>query len=538
MAKKRNNYGQSRLSRLFGFGIRELCLILVGGLGMFLGFPNPLFQIPLLVMLFPFALTCLALEAGSEGRAMAATLCTMLLGGGLTVHWLVYPMINFGGVPLPLAIVFMLLLVAVMSLYYMVYALVVRFYRDNLPRLLLLPAAAITWGALEYLRGWLFTGVTWCSLSSAMPGWPVFAQGASILGMFGLSAVYAMIALCFVPLFLRQAHRPGLRKSFAPALFGCLLLGIIFAHGHMRLKNSFTDGAPVVLAQAQGNVDQAQKWNPSKQAATVQLYIRLSEIAIDRSLEAYGQKPDLLIWPETAMPFYFQNAFEMGQPVRDFVAFEGVPLLFGVPAFGGELSDDESFNRVWLLDGQGEDAGHYDKEHLVPFGEYIPRGLYVPFASEFLQGYGFTPGTADAPLAYGQFRLGALICYEAIFPELAQARVAGGANLLVNVSNDAWFADSPAPWQHLQLSAMRSIEQGRYTLRSTNTGLSALIDPAGRTSGMGPLFEIYPSAHQAYLLEETTFFNRHFTVINSLIAYLPFAFIALTLLNALRKRAL
>lgn len=545
MAKQKNNQG--RLSRLFGFSARELCFILLGGLGLFFGLPNPIMQLPLLALLFPFAISILALEADGEARAIASAFSTILLGGGLAVHWLVYPMINFGKVPLPLAVVFMLLLVAVLSVYYIIYALLLRFYRDNLPRPLLLLAGAITWGALEYARGWIFTGVTWCSLSSAMLGWPAFAQAASLLGMFGLSALYALAALCFVPLARRKAGHTGRcsegyhgrRRSgrgIAQAVYGLLIISGLFAYGQIRLQKDFVDGKAVILAQAQGNIDQAQKWQPARQMATVQHYIRLSQYAIDASLETYGQRPDLMVWPETAMPFYFQNATELGRPIRYFARIEQLPVLFGVPARSAKLSSDDSYNRVWLLNKQGADAGYYDKEHLVPFGEYIPRGLYVPFASEFLQGHGFTPGNAKEPLAYKQFKFGVLICYEAIFPELAQARVKAGANLLVNVSNDAWFADSPAPWQHLQLSAMRCIEQGRYMLRSTNTGLSALIDPAGRVHGMGPLFKNYSSAHRAYLLEETTFFNYHYELINTLLAYLPFVFIALGLVNGLRKR--
>lgn len=238
----------------------------------------------------------------------------------------------------------------------------------------------------------------------------------------------------------------------------------------------------------------------------------------------------MLVWPETAMPFYFPQPVELSRPIRDFCRLEGVPLAFGVPARGVELGSSDSYNRLLLLDNRGVDVGSYDKEHLVPLGEYIPKGLYVPFASEFLQGYGFTPGESAEPLRYRQFRLGALICYEAIFPELAQARVAAGANLLINVSNDAWFNDSPAPWQHLQLSAMRSIEQGRYMIRSTNTGLSAMIDPAGRIRDIGPLFKDYASAHKVWLLEDTTFYHRHYALVTGIIAYSPFVFIALGLL--------
>lgn len=530
---------KSKLSALFDFSGRELFFIALGGLGLFFGLPNPLLQVPPAALLFPFAISLLALEAGGEGRAARCTLGVTLLGGGLAVHWVVYPMINFGGVPLPLAVLFMLLLVALLSIYYVLYSLLLRFYRSSLPGPLLLPAGALTWGALEYLRGWFLTGVTWCDLSSAMIGWPALAQGAALIGSYGLSALYALAALCFVPLFAKgplRARSAGLSGNGLPqAVAGLLILAALTAYGVVRLNENYQTGPAVIIAQAQGNIDQAQKWLPAKQLATVRHYLRLSRAAIEESRKTFGRKPDLLVWPETAIPFYFQQPGEMSALIRDFCRQEDVPLAFGVPARGLEPGRDESYNRVWLLDGRGADAGHYDKEHLVPFGEYIPRGLYVPFASEFLQGHGFTPGTADAPLGHGNFRLGVLICYEAIFPELAQARVEAGANLLVNVSNDAWFADSPAPRQHLQLSAMRCVEQGRYMIRSTNTGLSALIDPAGRVRGQGPLFKNHSSVHQAWLLEKKTFYNRHYAVINAVLAYSPFFFIILGLAMNLKK---
>lgn len=526
---------KSKISALFSFSAREVTLILAGGAGLFLGLPNPLLQLPLLVLLFPFAISCLALESGSERRAVRCTLAVTLLGGGLAVHWVVYPMINFGGVPLPLAIAFMLLLVAVLSVYYIIYSLLLRFYHVNLPGPLLIPAGALTWGALEYLRGWFLTGVTWCDLSTAMIGWPVFAQGAALVGIFGLSALYALAALCFLPLVMRTGKKGML--PWAQAALGLAIIITLFLYGLGRMNRTFDEGKTVVVAQVQGNIDQAQKWQPAMQAGTVRHYLALSRTAVEKALRAYSATPGLLVWPETAMPFYFQQPGEMSGLIRNFIRSSGVPLVFGVPARGVELGSDDSYNRVWLLDAQGADAGYYDKEHLVPFGEYIPKGVYVPFASEFLQGHGFTPGANQAPLRQGDFLLGVLICYEAIFPELAQARVTAGANLLINVSNDAWFSDSPAPRQHLQLAAMRCIEQGRYMIRSTNTGISAMIDPAGRVHGAGPLFEDYVSAHEVRLLEERTFFNRHYGTVTAVLAYSPFCLIVFGLVMILKKRA-
>lgn len=524
--------------RLFRFSSRELCLIFLGGSGFFLGFPNSLIQIPPLVLLFPACMACLALEAESEAKAASCALSLLavsVLGGA---YWLVYPLTIYGHVPMPLAVFFILLLAVCASIYYIIFALILRFFYSRLPLLPALVAAACAWGALELARGHLFTGITWFSVSSAMPGLPIMAQGAALFGMFGLSTLYAFIAFSLAPLALRgRGAFSAAKLRFIPPLAGCLLLAALLLYGRGRLDIPFASlGQEVLIAQVQGNVDQAQKWLPTQQARTVNHYIKLSEQALRLARETFKRKTDLLVWPETAMPFYFRQEPRLDQPLRDLAEREKVPLLFGAPSMeAGAGRDSILHNRVWLLDEQGREAGSYDKEHLVPFGEYLPLDIYVPFASEFMQGMGFTPGQTERPLLYKNLALGALICYESLFPELAQARTATGANLLINISNDAWFADSAAPWQLLQLSAMRSIEQGRYMLRSTNTGASAAIDPAGRVQGLGPLFRDYPSAHLLSLLTEKTFFHRNYTAIHRLLALSPFFFIALALLRGIKN---
>ena len=148
------------------------------------------------------------------------------------------------------------------------------------------------------------------------------------------------------------------------------------------------------------------------------------------------------------------------------------------------------FNRALLLDPSGNTAGHYDKEHLVPFGEYVPEWLNWNFLADLLQEVGvYTPGRSAAPLVHEDLRLGMLICYEAVFPWLAQARVEQGANVLVDISNDGWFGRSPAALQHLYLASLRAVEQGRWLLRGTNTGISAIIDARGRVTVRGGQFE-------------------------------------------------
>ena len=152
--------------------------------------------------------------------------------------------------------------------------------------------------------------------------------------------------------------------------------------------------------------------------------------------------------------------------------------------------EPDVFNRAFLLGPNGDTVGYYDKEHLVPFGEYLPEWLNWGFLEALLQGVGvYQTGTATAPLRHDNLALGMLICYEGIFPWLAQNRVAEGANILVDISNDGWFGNTPAARQHLYLTALRAVEQNRWILRGTNTGISVVVDPRGRLAMQGGQFK-------------------------------------------------
>ena len=386
-------------------------------------------------------------------------------------------------------------------------------------------ASTIGFAGFEVLCGNLFTGFPWLSLGTSFAFLPVWVQGASLIGGYGLSALLAASA-CFAAAALSPV--PAKHRIASAACSAVLLLGLpAWGMARQGAEKTKEESPPFSLIMVQGNIDQSRKWEPAFQRATLARYMNLSEQALRNARSVEKLNPILLLWPETAMPFYFPRQEEHAEVLRSFAADNEIGLAFGAPA--AERDENAAvpyrlYNRLYLLSPSGKTSAFYDKRHLVPFGEFIPFAADFPFLRSLLQGMDFSPGTSSAPLPLTEpaaaaeaispsppVLLGVLICYEAIFPSLARERVAQGANVLVNISNDGWFRRSSAPWQHLSHAVLRAVEQGRPLLRATNTGVSALIDGTGRiVSRIDGLFTADTLTVAVRPVSGTTFFHRIF----------------------------
>jgi apolipoprotein N-acyltransferase len=240
----------------------------------------------------------------------------------------------------------------------------------------------------------------------------------------------------------------------------------------------------------QGNVPQAQKWDPATQQATLEVYRTLTADLAARGAE-------VIVWPETAVPAFFQRD-PVARPIVVETAREAsVDLVFGAPSAeprpprsaGGEPRV-AYLNSAFVLGPSGAVKARYDKQHLVPFGEYVPLSGLLFFIEKLAHGIGdFEAGRSMPDVSVAGAPVGILICYEAIFPELARSvAVAHGATLLVNITNDAWFGRTAAPWQHLAQSVFRAAELKLPLVRAANTGVSALVAPTGAVLASLPLF--------------------------------------------------
>ena len=342
--------------------------------------------------------------------------------------------------------------------------------------------AAGLWVALEFLRTYLFSGFPW-----ALIGYTQYRQAtvrllASVLGVYGISALLVLVNGTLAALLLLLIRPPGQgarwRAGLLPA--GVAALAVLATVGYARLLwRDPTGGPPLRLALLQGNIDQSLKWDRSFQTATLDIYERLVR-------RVAGEKPALIIWPETAVPFFLRREGELSDRVFRQVQETGIPMLLGSPDVG---EDGRLYNAAFLLGGDGRIRGRYDKRHLVPFGEYVPLQRIFFFLDKLVVGIGdFGRGRRATVFSLDGTQFSVMICYEVIFPGEVREFVREGAGFLVNITNDAWFGRSGAPSQHLAMAAMRAVENGTYLVRAANTGISAVIGPTGEILAQTGIF--------------------------------------------------
>jgi len=390
-----------------------------------------------------------------------------LLGFG--VFWLHISIDQFGNMGTASAIAITLLFVLAIALYYALMGwLAVRLWRTSGGWLFaVIPSL---WVLGEWLRGWIFTGFPWLLLGYSQIDSPLGGY-APLFGVYGVSWLLLLSAVL-------------LFRLLSPAVTGRLWLagGLALLWGGGVLLNLVTwtepVGPPLKVSMIQGNIAQAVKWQRDSLRPTLDLYTRLTR-------EQW--QSDLIIWPETAVPAFAHQVEEtLLKPLTEEALANQSTLLIGIPVWDAESG--AYYNSMISL---GQERDSYAKRHLVPFGEFMPLKAWLRPLIDWLQipMSDFTSGDSPRPLLrVAGYLAGISICYEDAFGEEV-AEALPQAAFLVNASNDAWFGDSLAPRQHLEIARMRALETGRYLLRSTNTGISALIGPKGQVRDFSPAFQ-------------------------------------------------
>lgn len=423
----------------------------------------------------PLVFVCLAVlfmllhHAASVWQAAARGFAWGLGAFLAGVGWLYVALHQYGGMPAPLAGLALLLFCAYLALFPMLASTLYFRLRRQIWWADALLAGAV-WAGSEYLRGWLFTGFPWLAIGYTQTPPSPLAGWAPVFGVFGLSFIVASLAVLALAAFAarRQPHRHGVWAPLLAVLIVCLA-----GAGLRQISWTTPVGAPLDVALLQTNIPQDLKWQPEQ----VMRWLELNYELVAR------QEARLVVLPETSLPVLTEH-LPAGylDALKARIAPRGADLIVG--AFTREGA--QIFNSAITL-GTAP-AQRYSKDHLVPFGEYSPPlfGWFYQLAdipmSDQTRG-----GRPQAPLALAGQQIAVNICYEDVFgAELLHALPE--ASLLLNLSNLAWYGDSHAQPQHLQIARLRALETGRPMLRATNTGMTAIIQPDGRVSAALPAF--------------------------------------------------
>jgi len=455
-------------------GIRTaLALAVFAGVLYFLGFAG--FDVwPLsFVALAPLVV---ALEGQTPRRALVLGLTaglTMTMGG---FYWLLGMLETFSGFPTPICLLLMILLCAYqggrIGLFGWLYG---RAAQRGWPKALVL---CLAFAASELVFPLLFPWYFAASVHQV----PVLMQLAELGGPYIVSLVLVAPSLALAELWLARRQRRSWHRRLVVG--GLLVPALAALYGYVRIQQldaRIAETEPVRVGIVQGN----QPLTPTRKERdeSFRRHLTMTEELRDRGV-------DLVVWSEAALLMNVPEQDHDAYLQRLLTRKLKVPTIIGTVLSRRSAGNYEAFNTALSVDREGRVTGRYDKQYLLAFGEYIPFGNLFPILYEWSPNSGrLTPGTSLAPLPYGDHAIATLICYEDILPAFVRGMVrASQPDLLVNLTNDAWFGDTTEPWIHLALAKFRSVEHRRYLVRATNSGVSAIVDPAGRVVAHGGTF--------------------------------------------------
>jgi apolipoprotein N-acyltransferase len=439
---------------------------------------------------------------------LLAYVCGIIWYAG-SCYWVYSTMHQYGGISAPAAGGILILFSLYLGLYHGAFGLIISLLAgdDRFSRRALLLAPAV-WVGLELARTRI-SGFPWDLLGITQVDNIPLARAATAAGVYGVSFEIVLVNAAIAAVFLVRRDK---RKALLLSAFGAAVL----------LQAARWIPAPDVAADhwaflVQQNIPVAEggDWTKDYFLSTLREFAALSlrPPTIPKADTGEAAHADLIVWPESPAPFYgsdpfFRNA--ISSLARQSQAWLIVGNLGTSTVSPASDQASEVYNSASLVSPSGEWVGRYDKLHLVPFGEYVPFKRIFAFAGGLTKAVGeFTPGNSHAPLDAGGTKIGVFICYESIFPDEVRQSAAQGAEVLVNISNDGWYGDSGAFAQHLQQARMRAIENARWLLRDTNTGVTAAIDPYGRIEASVPR-KVRTVLRAPYAFSNvTTFYTRH-----------------------------
>jgi len=483
----------------------DMILSIISGILMSMGFP--LFDFyP--ASWFAFVPLLYALQGKSIKQAFRLGTLSGLAFYLCTIYWVYHSMYHYGYLPLYLSILIMFLLCLYLSLYTGLFSALFNYVSSSfkVPAMMIAPAI---WVTMEYARTYALTGYPWALLGYSQYKFLPIIQIADITGIYGVS--FLLIAFNGV-LFdvIRTFKKSDIPLSGKALSFAIVILSLVMGSSLFYVFGKLNDkhtGDTVTLSVVQGNIPQDKKWNHEFQRDVIDKYKRLTA-------KISSDSPDLIVWPETAVPFIYGRGQIYTQEINEFQRDYDNYLLFGAIA---SKENSRLANSSVLLSPEGTVSAMYDKMHLVPYGEYVPLRKFMPFIDKLTQVSGdFEVGREPVVMETPFAKIGNLICYEIIFPGLVRQFAANGANLLITITNDGWFGPTSAPYQHFSKAVFRAIENRVPVARAANTGISGFIDSRGRILAASDIFV------ETAMTQELTIGNENsiYTQYGDLFAYL------------------
>ena len=437
---------------IFKTSYKSLFFLISSSILLILSFPKYDYWLLAWIGLIPLLL---ALDGKTYKQAFGiAYLCGVLFFTG-TVYWI-------GHVTIVGAILLILYLALYFGLFGLGYILFSRY-----PVVIKIFLLSSLWVALEYTRAHALSGFGWASLGQSQYKNVWIIQMAEMTGMLGVSFLVVMVN-CFLKEWIE-------RKQWVLMGLPILILVSVLGYGIFRMAFfNKQELETIKVGVVQANISQQMKWQESLWASIIDKHFVLTK-------EAVKEHPDLIVWPETAFPGFLLKDKKYLQQLKDLAKEIHTPLLFG------SVTDDHGkfYNSAVMLSSKGVIVGRYDKKHLVPFGEYIPLRTNFPFLSDIIPVADFSSGKeytvfSEMTSHKKNKKFSALICFEDTIGRLARKFAMAGAGLFINITNDAWFMDTSAPFMHLQASVFRTVENRRGLVRATNTGVSGFVDMTGK----------------------------------------------------------
>ena len=443
----------------------------------------------------------------SPGQAfLLAYACGILWYAG-TCYWIYSVMRQYGGVNAPAAVGILILFCLYLAIYHGVFGLLVSLLagRDSPSRWALFMAPFL-WVAVELARTRI-TGFPWDLLGITQVDNIPLARLATVTGVYGLSFEIMVVNAALAATFVVQ------RDKRKPLLLAAIVAVLVLQSARWVPAPAAEADKTATLVQANVPILEGADWTKDYFETTLRDLTKASLNPSGPAPSGEPRHPDLIVWPESPAPFYssdpiFRDA--MSNVARQSNAWALTGSLGIRNASQNPEQPTQVYNSATLVSPSGEWVARYDKVHLVPFGEYVPFKRMFAFAGGLTKEVGdFSRGTSRAPLEADGTRLGVFICYESIFPDEVRQFAANGAQVFVNISNDGWYGDSGAYAQHLKQARMRAVENARWLLRDTNTGVTAAIDPYGRVVASMPR-KVRTTLQAPYSLSNvTTFYTRH-----------------------------